>query len=58
MPPHGLGFVDGWALHATVADPNTASLVVMKRLGFEHVRDIAEDDGTTTRVLTLKRPSE
>ncbi|MBO3732336.1 GNAT family N-acetyltransferase [Glycomyces niveus] len=43
-------------VHATVADPNTASLAVMKRIGFEHVRDIAEDDGTTTRVLTLTRP--
>jgi RimJ/RimL family protein N-acetyltransferase len=44
-------------VHATVADQNTASLAVMKKLGFEHVRDKPEDDGSVTKVLTLKRPS-
>ncbi|MEU5154878.1 GNAT family N-acetyltransferase [Glycomyces sp. NPDC021274] len=45
------------AVHATVADRNTASLAVMKKLGFAHVRDKPEDDGSVTKVLTLKRPS-
>ncbi|MDA1359367.1 GNAT family N-acetyltransferase [Glycomyces luteolus] len=45
-------------VHATVADQNTGSLAVMAKLGFEHVRDKPEDDGTVTKVLTLKRPSE
>ncbi|MER6497998.1 GNAT family N-acetyltransferase [Streptomyces sp. NPDC001455] len=39
-------------VHATVAAENTASLVLLDRLGFRYVRDITEDDGTTTRVLT------
>ncbi|MEU1673664.1 GNAT family N-acetyltransferase [Streptomyces roseifaciens] len=39
-------------VHATVAEPNKASLAVLERLGFEHVRDITEDDGSTTCVLT------
>lgn len=39
-------------VHATVAAPNTASLAVLHKLGFHHVRDITEDDGSTTRVLT------
>lgn len=44
-------------VHATVAHQNTGSLAVMKKLGFEHVRDKPEDDGSITKVLTLKRPS-
>jgi RimJ/RimL family protein N-acetyltransferase len=44
-------------VHATIAEPNTASLAVMKKLGFEHVRDKTEDDGSVTKVLTLKRPA-
>ncbi|MEU9320591.1 GNAT family N-acetyltransferase [Streptomyces sp. NPDC048295] len=39
-------------VHATVAAENTASLALLERIGFRHVRDIAEDDGGTTRVLT------
>ncbi|WP_327590547.1 GNAT family N-acetyltransferase [Nonomuraea sp. NBC_00507] len=42
-------------VHATVAASNSASLAVLNRIGFEHVRDIAEDDGGTTRVLTRRR---
>lgn len=42
-------------VHATVAAPNSASLAVLDRIGFEHVRDIAEDDGSVTRVLTCRR---
>ncbi|TPQ19312.1 GNAT family N-acetyltransferase [Streptomyces sporangiiformans] len=39
-------------VHATVASSNQASLTLLRRIGFEHVRDIAEDDGSVTRVLT------
>lgn len=42
-------------VHATVAAPNTASLTLLDRIGFTHVRDIREDDGSTTRVLTRRR---
>lgn len=46
-------------VHATVAAPNTASLAVLDRLGFAHVRDITEEDGSTTRVLTrAQRPTD
>ncbi|MEU1849912.1 GNAT family N-acetyltransferase [Streptomyces sp. NPDC019990] len=43
-------------VHATVDARNTASLRLLGRIGFEHVRDVVEDDGTVTRVLT-RRPS-
>jgi RimJ/RimL family protein N-acetyltransferase len=43
------------AVHATVAAPNEASLKVLKRVGFEHVRDVVEDDGRVTVVLTAAR---
>ena len=42
-------------VHATIAEQNTASIAVMRKLGFEHVRDKPEDDGTVTKVLTLKK---
>ncbi|MFD6228891.1 GNAT family N-acetyltransferase [Streptomyces sp. NPDC060232] len=42
-------------VHATVAAPNTASLSLLTRIGFAHVRDVREDDGSTTRVLTRRR---
>ncbi|UYQ60129.1 GNAT family N-acetyltransferase [Streptomyces peucetius] len=42
-------------VYATVAASNSASLAVLSRIGFEHARDIAEDDGSTTRVLTRRR---
>ncbi|MER6145928.1 GNAT family N-acetyltransferase [Streptomyces sparsogenes] len=38
-------------VYATVAAPNEASLTLLGRIGFEHVRDIEEDDGSITRVL-------
>ncbi|MEW1695891.1 GNAT family N-acetyltransferase [Streptomyces sp. NPDC093249] len=41
-------------VHATVAARNSVSLALLGRLGFEHVRDIDEDDGSTTRVLTRR----
>jgi RimJ/RimL family protein N-acetyltransferase len=42
-------------VHATVAAQNEASLRLLGRIGFEHVRDIEEDDGGLTRVLTSRR---
>lgn len=50
---HALGLSE---VHATIAEQNTASIAVMKKLGFAHVRDKPEDDGTVTKVLTRKRP--
>ncbi|MEV0147748.1 MULTISPECIES: GNAT family N-acetyltransferase [unclassified Nonomuraea] len=41
---------------ATVAEPNRASLAVLAKIGFKHVRDIEEDDGSTTRVLVRRLP--
>ncbi|MFE7660510.1 MULTISPECIES: GNAT family N-acetyltransferase [Streptomyces] len=52
---HGFGTLNLEQVHATVAEPNTASLAVLRRLGFRHLRDIAEDDGTITRVLSCDR---
>ncbi|WP_328885063.1 GNAT family N-acetyltransferase [Streptomyces sp. NBC_00316] len=49
---HTLGLTE---VYATVAAPNRASLTLLDRIGFEHVRDMAEDDGSTTRVLR-RRP--
>ncbi|WP_285709313.1 hypothetical protein [Microtetraspora sp. NBRC 16547] len=37
-----------------MAAENTASLALLERVGFEHVRDIVEDDGGITRVLTRR----
>ncbi|MBN6053234.1 GNAT family N-acetyltransferase, partial [Nonomuraea sp. RK-328] len=36
---------------ATVAAENLASLALLEKIGFRHVRDIEEEDGGTTRVL-------
>ncbi|MEU2076413.1 GNAT family N-acetyltransferase [Streptomyces sp. NPDC013489] len=52
---HGFGTLGLAEVHATVAAANTASLRLLGRIGFEHVRDLTEDDGSTTRVLT-RRP--
>lgn len=46
------------ALHATVAAQNAASLAVLGRLGFQRVKDIEEDDGSVTVLLTLHRQDE
>ncbi|MFJ9552137.1 GNAT family N-acetyltransferase, partial [Streptomyces erythrochromogenes] len=48
----GLGLTE---VHATVGEPNPASLVLLERIGFAHVRDLQEDDGSTTHVLTRHR---
>lgn len=47
---HGLG-----AVHATVAESNVASLSLLARLGFQRVKEISEQDGSVTVLLTLHR---
>ncbi|MFC4942338.1 GNAT family N-acetyltransferase [Pseudonocardia sp. GCM10023141] len=49
---YGFGTLKLPEVFATVALENTASSAVLARLGFRHVRDIANDDGSTTRVLS------
>lgn len=39
-------------VHATVDAENTASLTVLKRLGFTQGRSVAEDNGRTTLLMT------
>lgn len=51
---HGFGTLGLTKVYATVAAPNEASLTLLGRIGFEHVRDIKEDDGSTTRVLAFR----
>jgi RimJ/RimL family protein N-acetyltransferase len=53
---HGFETLGLDEVHATVAAPNEASLSLLGTLGFRHVRDVREDDGGLTRVLTLARP--
>ncbi|WP_052168671.1 GNAT family N-acetyltransferase [Actinoalloteichus spitiensis] len=42
-------------LHATVDVLNARSLFVLAATGFETVRDITEEDGGVTRLLTVRR---
>ncbi|MFE9860057.1 GNAT family N-acetyltransferase [Streptomyces sp. NPDC005780] len=49
---HGFGTLGLAEVHATVDAANEASLALLTRIGFRHVRDIKEDDGSTTRLLT------
>ncbi|MCQ9184477.1 GNAT family N-acetyltransferase [Streptomyces sp. IBSBF 2953] len=51
---YGFGTLGLTRVYATVAAPNKASLTLLGRIGFEHVRDIEEDDGSTTRVLARR----
>ncbi|MER5197384.1 GNAT family N-acetyltransferase [Streptomyces sp. NPDC002755] len=53
---HGFETLGLTEVYATVAAPNEASLTLLGRIGFEHVRDIEEADGSTTRVLA-RRPA-
>ncbi|MFR9673662.1 GNAT family N-acetyltransferase [Streptomyces sp. TR06-5] len=48
---YGFGALGLPALHATVAAENAASLALLERLGFRHVRDIPEEQGGVTRHL-------
>ncbi|MEV8524237.1 GNAT family N-acetyltransferase [Streptomyces sp. NPDC052000] len=51
---HGFDTLGLTEVHATVAAPNKASLTLLSRIGFEHIRDIEEDDGSTTLVLVRR----
>ncbi|HEX3813268.1 MAG TPA: GNAT family N-acetyltransferase [Mycobacteriales bacterium] len=51
---HGVSTLELAEIHATVAAPNEASLAVLKKLGFKLVRDVQNDDGSVTRVLTYR----
>ena len=55
---YGFGTLDLAEVHATVAEANHASLAVLGKLGFRHVRDVANDDGHTTKVLTRSRTAD
>lgn len=44
-------------LYATVAAPNAASLVLLRGIGFEHVRDIHETDGRVNCLLARELPA-
>ncbi|MET9419198.1 GNAT family protein [Streptomyces sp. NPDC006540] len=52
---HGFGTLGLTEVHATVAASNKASPAVLDKIGFEYVREITEDDGSKTRVLTRRR---
>ncbi|MER7660001.1 GNAT family N-acetyltransferase [Streptomyces sp. NPDC096193] len=52
---HGFDSVGLNEVFATVAAANKASLTLPARIGFEHVRDVEEEDGSTTRVLVRRR---
>ena len=54
---YGFGTLGLTEVHATVAADNVASLALLGRIGFRHVRDRGEDDGSTTRVLTRSAAS-
>lgn len=53
---YGFGTLGLDEVHATVAAPNAASLALLERVGFAYTRDVTEDDGSTTKVLTRTRP--
>ncbi|MEU9863629.1 GNAT family N-acetyltransferase [Streptomyces sp. NPDC047971] len=53
---HGFGTLGLTEVYATVSAPNAASLTLLDRIGFEHVRDMEEEDGGITRVL-VHRPA-
>lgn len=55
---HGFGALGLTEVHATVDAANEASLALLSRIGFRHVRDIPEDDGGTTRLLTRTHVSD
>ena len=54
---HGFDTLKLTEVFATVAIQNKASLAVLDKIGFTYVRDIDEDDGGTTRVLSCSLPT-
>ncbi|MFE4959089.1 GNAT family N-acetyltransferase [Streptomyces sp. NPDC056653] len=51
---YGFGTLGLTRLHATVTASNKASLAPLDGIGFEHVRDVKEDDGSTICVLVRR----
>ena len=51
---HGFDALGQTEVHATVTAANERSLNLLGKIGFEHVRDVDEEDGSTTRVLTRR----
>ncbi|MEU0256779.1 GNAT family N-acetyltransferase, partial [Streptomyces sp. NPDC006184] len=45
-----LGLTEAYGM---VGAGNTASLAMCRRLGFRHVRDVVDDDGTVTKLLVI-----
>ncbi|WP_199546873.1 GNAT family N-acetyltransferase [Streptomyces sp. N35] len=45
-------------VHATVNAENARSLKVLKKIGFVHTKDVREDDGSTTQLLTHRTGSD
>lgn len=41
-------------VHGMIDATNTTSMALAHKLGFEHVRDVTDDDGTTTHVVTAR----
>ncbi|MFJ7628557.1 GNAT family N-acetyltransferase [Streptomyces sp. NPDC097595] len=52
---YGFEVLDLDQVYATVAEPNTASLAALRKVGLQHVRDITEEDGSTTLLLSVGR---
>lgn len=52
---YGFETLDLDRVYATVAEPNAASLAALRKVGFRHVRDIAEEAGGTTLLLACGR---
>ncbi|WUS97910.1 GNAT family N-acetyltransferase [Streptomyces sp. NBC_00708] len=52
---YGFETLDLEQVYATVAEPNAASLAALRKVGFQHVRDITEEDGSTTLLLSCGR---
>ncbi|MEV0580320.1 GNAT family N-acetyltransferase [Streptomyces sp. NPDC050392] len=52
---HGFGTLGLAEVHATVDPANEASLALLGRTGFRHVRDIPEDDESTALLLTRRK---
>jgi RimJ/RimL family protein N-acetyltransferase len=52
---YGFDTLELTEIYATVDAANVASLVLLSRIGFRHVRNVENEDGSLTRVLTRPR---
>ncbi|MFB0620164.1 GNAT family N-acetyltransferase [Streptomyces sp. AGS-58] len=50
---HAAGNLGLTEAYGMVGAGNTASLAMCRRLGFRHVRDVVDDDGTVTKLLVI-----